>query len=176
MKIYKRQSAVESDIKNGVLAIEGDVRFECHIRIDACIVVTAGNITARNITAGDISAWDITAGNITARNITAGDITAGNITAGDISAWDITAWDITAENITAENISYYAFCSVYQKIKCQSIVARRGKSNPPVCLDGKLELIPKVDEGVEKAIALLKSKGLVKDGIILVGIDKGVGG
>ena len=57
MKIYTSQKEVEKDIKDGVLAIEGDVRFECSISIEASI--TAGNINARNITAWDINAWDI---------------------------------------------------------------------------------------------------------------------
>ena len=59
MKIYKSQKEVERDVKDGVLAIEGDVRFECSISILASIFVTSGDITARNITAWDITARDI---------------------------------------------------------------------------------------------------------------------
>jgi len=132
MKIYTTQQEVEKDIKDEVLAINGDVKFECSISISA-------SITAGNITAGDITAGDITAVNITARNITAWDITARNITAWNITAWDITARNITAWDITARNISYYAFCCVYQSIKCLSIKARRAKYQSPICLDGKLE-------------------------------------
>ena len=54
MKIYKTQSEVEKDIKNGVLAITGDVKFECSISIEANIDISAGNISAGNISAGDI--------------------------------------------------------------------------------------------------------------------------
>lgn len=105
MKIYKSQSEVEKDIKDGMLTIEGDVRFECNISIDASIHVI-----------GNIDAW-----NIAARNID-----AGNITARYINAW---------------NISYYAFCSVYQNIKCKSISGRRTPHSEPICLEGKLEII-----------------------------------
>ena len=70
MKIYKSQKEVDKDIKDDVLTIKGDVKFECSISIEASIKVVCG---------------DITAGNITARNINAGDITAGNINAGNIS-------------------------------------------------------------------------------------------
>jgi len=38
MKIYKTQEEVTADIKDGVLAIKGDVRFECDISIRASIV------------------------------------------------------------------------------------------------------------------------------------------
>ena len=162
MKIYKTQSEVEADIKNGVLAIWGDVKFECPISIDASIIITAGNITA-----GDITAWDINARNITAGDITALDITALDITALDINARNITAWNINAWNINARNISYYAFCSAYQSIKCTSIKSRRQKAQEPICLDGQLEIKPKEDEDVERAIKLLEEKGRLKDGKIL---------
>ena len=119
MKIYYTQAEVEKDIKNGVLAIEGNVTFACDIAIDASIFVYNG---------------DITAGNITAGNITARDITAGNIDAADITAW----------NIAAINISYYASCLAYDSIECTSIKALRGVHREPICLDGKLTITSEV--------------------------------
>ena len=62
-------------------------------------------------------------------------VNAGNITAGDINAGNINAW-----NINAGDISYYAFCVVYDSIKCISIKAKREKAQEPICLDGKLEI------------------------------------
>ena len=156
MKIYKTQSEVEKDIVNGVLAINGDVKFECLISIEAKIIVTAGDITAGDIIAGDITAEDIIAGDITAGNITARNISTGDITARDINAWDITAGNITAgnitagnitaRNITARNILYYAFCTAYNSIKCISIKARRKKHQEPICLDGTLEITKKEEK------------------------------
>ena len=184
MKIYKTQSEVEKDIKNNVLAIEGDVCFECPISISASIEVTgninardinARDINARDITALDINAWDINAGNINARNITAGNINAGDITAGDITAGDIDArdinagninarnidaGDITAWNITAGDILYHAFCCVYQSIKCLSIKAKREIHQEPICLDGKVEIKKtELDDKTKEAIELLKKNG-----------------
>ena len=174
MKIYKTQSEVEKDIKNGVLAIEGDVRFECSISISASIVVigniNAGNINAWNITAGNINAGNITARDINAWNITAGDIDAGNINAGNINAWDIdagnitagniNAWNINAEDINARNILYYAFCCVYQSIKCLSIKAKREIHQEPICLEGEVEIKKtELDDKTKEAIELLKKNG-----------------
>ncbi len=154
MKIYKTQKEVEKDIKDDILTIQGDVRFECSISISASIKVDAGNIDAGNINAGDIDAWNINARNINARNIDAWDINAGdinawninarNINAGDINARDINARDINAGDINARdidawNILYYAFCCVFNSIKCFSIKAKREKHQKPICLDGKLE-------------------------------------
>jgi hypothetical protein len=64
MKIYKDQKSIEEDIKDGVLEIKGDVRFECSFSISASIKVIAGDINAGNINAGNISAGDINAGEI----------------------------------------------------------------------------------------------------------------
>ena len=157
MKIYKTQAEVEADIKDGMLNIDGDVKFECSISIKASINagyidagdIKAGNIKAEyinaeyidagNINAGDIDAGDIDAGNINARNINAGDIDAGNINARNINAWDINAGNINARNINAGDILYYAFCCVYNSIKCKSIKAKRDKHQEPICLDGNIE-------------------------------------
>jgi len=152
MKVYKTQSEVEKDIKCGVLTIEGDVKFECSISIQASIRVidgniNAGNINAWDINARDINAWDINAGNINAWDINARDINAWNINAVDINVRDINAGDINAWDINARNILYYAFCCVYKGIKRLSIKAKREKSQEPICLEEKLEI--KTEEKVE---------------------------
>jgi hypothetical protein len=166
MKIYKTQKEVEKDIKDRVLTIEGDVKFECSISISASIKVIAGDINAWDINAGNINAGNINAGNINAGNINAGDINAGDIDAGDINAgdinawdidardinawdidaWDINAWDINARDINARDIVYNAFCCVYKSIKCFSWKAKREKYQEPICLDGKLEIKTKENE------------------------------
>ena len=73
MKIYTTQQEIEADIKDGVLAIEGDVKFECSFTIDASIVVR-GNIDAHNIDAFDLTAYNIDAFDLTAYNINAHNI------------------------------------------------------------------------------------------------------
>ena len=42
-------------------------------------------------------------------------------------------------NINARNILYYAFCVVYNSIKCISIKGRRVGYAEPIALDGKIE-------------------------------------
>lgn len=125
MKIYKKQSEIRKDIKNGVLVIEGDVTFECSFAIDSDIVVTDGYIKALDITARNITAWNIDAIDIKANNITAWDIDANNITALNIDAW---------------NIEYNALCFAYNGIRCSSIKSTREKHQEPICLEGKLEI------------------------------------
>ena len=140
MKVYQTQQAVENDIKDGVLAIESDVKFECSISINASIVVK-GSINAGDINAWSINAGNIHAGDINAWNINAGNINAWNINAWDINAWNINAWDINAWNINAMDIYYYAFCCVYESIKCLSIKSRRSTAKEPICLDGRVEIL-----------------------------------
>ena len=144
MKIYKSQKEVERDVKDNVLTIDGDVKFECSISISASIKVSG------NINALDINTWDINAGNIDVRNINALDINVRNINAGNINAWNIDAWNIDAGNINAldidaRNILYYAFCGVYNSIKCLSIKAKREVHSEPICLNGKLEIKKEVE-------------------------------
>ena len=144
VKIYKTQSEIETDIKNGVLVIQGDVKFECSISINASIKVISGNIDAKDIRALDINAEDINA-----KDIRAWDINADNIDALDINAKDINAW-----NINVDNIVYNAFCSVYNSIKCLSIKASREVHSEPVCLEGKVE-IKKLEDKLLKNIERL---------------------
>ena len=118
MKIYKTQNEVERDIKDNVLALDESVEFQCSINIKASLQIE-GNINARNINAKDINAWDISA--------------------KDINAWDINAGDINAKDINASYILYYAFCVVYNSIKCISIKGRRVGYAEPIALDGKIE-------------------------------------
>jgi len=171
MKIYKTQSEVEADIKDEVLVVQGDVKFECSISIGASIKVVAGDINAGDIDAWDIDAGDINAWNIDAGDINARDINAWNIDAGDINAWNIDAGDINARDINAGDILYHAFCSAYNSIKCLSIKAKREVHSKLVCLNGSLEikkpeetentgkkqeLIDKANELKEKADELLE--------------------
>ena len=166
VKIYKTQSEIETDIKNGVLVIQGDVKFECSVSINASIKVISGNIDAKDIRALDIdadniNAWDINAGDIDAKDINANninvedinaeDINAKDINALDIDALDINAKDIRALNIDADNIVYNAFCSVYNSIKCLSVKASRQVHSEPVCLEGKVE-IKKLEDKLLKNI------------------------
>src|SRR3990167_9136540 len=104
MKIYKTQKEIEVDIKNDVLVVDVDVKFEVSFSISASLKI----------------AWNI-------------------------NAWNINAWDINAWNINARDILYYAFCEVYNSIKCLSIKAKREKHNEPICLDGKLEIKDKTE-------------------------------
>ena len=139
MKTYKTQAEVEKDIENGVLTIEGNVTFKCSISIDASINIIEGDINALDINALNIKAQNIKARDINAWNINAQDINALDINALDINAWNINALNINAWNINALYIKYYAFCCVYQDIKCVSITATRKNNHKPICLDGKLQ-------------------------------------
>ena len=143
MKIYKTQEEIEADIKDDVLTVEGDVKFEVSFSITASLKIT-GDIIAWDIIAGDINALNINAWNINALNINARDIEALNINARDINAWDIEAGDINALNIEAWDISFYAVCFAYVKFVCKSVIGRRDNSKF-FCLDGD------VKTGVEKA-------------------------
>ena len=118
IKIYHTQSEVDADIKDGVLKVDSDVRFEFSLKVEARLEIN-----------GDISAW-----NITARDINARDINTANISAGDIIARDIIAGEIIAGNI-----SFHAVCFAYHSFVCKSIKGRRENAKY-FCLDKEVEV------------------------------------
>ena len=134
MKTYYTQAEVEADVKYEVLAIKGDVTFNCDISIEADSIVVDGNICAKDIIAQDVIADDVIADDILAR-------------------------DIIAYSINANDISYYALCFTYDSITCTSIEPRREVHQKPICLDGKLTIVKKEDDATEQAIQLLKANG-----------------
>ncbi|MCK9598736.1 MAG: hypothetical protein M0R06_06850, partial [Sphaerochaeta sp.] len=87
--IINTQAEAEALIKDGIITVQGDLKINCSIRVDASIKVIDGRLDCGNITCWDITCWDITCRNIN----------CGNITCWDITCWDITCW----------NISFYAF-------------------------------------------------------------------
>jgi len=154
MRIYKTQDEVEKDIKNGMLIIEGDVRFECSIKIEASIKIVAGNIDALNINAFNIDALNIDALNINALNINA----------LNINALNINAFNIDAEDIDAGDILYYAVCFAYKNIKCLSIRAKR-KVAKHFCLDGEI-IFKEKSEPKEKIVKIKLKDGQTVEGTI----------
>jgi hypothetical protein len=157
MKIYKTQKAVEKDIKNGVLTIKGNVRFECSISVDTPVIVTHGSIYGK-----DIRCWDINCCDINCRDINCWDINCRNINCCNITCRDINCW-----NINCEDISYYALFVSYNNITCKSWRAKRNKHIDPICIEGILKIVKEKDSDIKKAIKLLESKGRLKDGKLL---------
>ena len=141
MKTYTNIKEVNKDIVNGVLRVDDDIHItfdECKIEADiVCRNLTAYNITAYNITARNVATLNLTALNITAHNIDVHNIDAYNIDAYNIDAYDINANNITARNVDAHNISYFAVCSAYENIICDSIEGRRTNAKH-FCLDGEI--------------------------------------
>ena len=127
MKIYRTQKEIEADIKDGVLTVDEDVKFEVSFKISAALKI-AGNIVAGNIDAGDIDA-----GNINAWNIDAWNIDARDIVARDIVAWNIVAW----------NIDFFALAFAHVSFKCKSIKGRRENAKYG-CLDSEVIIENKV--------------------------------
>ena len=132
MKIYKTQAEVDKDIVNNTLTIQGDVRFEFHLKMKASLIIEAGNIEAWNI-----EAWNI-------------------------EAWNIEARDIKARDIKARDISFYGVCWSYFSFKCKSIVSRRNNSKYFCLdkeVEILPDLPTPVSDATTEAIELLKKNG-----------------
>jgi hypothetical protein len=89
----------------------------------------------------------------------------------DCKRFDFNGRDFNGWDFNGGKVSYYAFFNCIGSIKCESIEGRRTPHSKPVCLDGKLEIKPKEEEEVAKAIKLLEEKGKLKDGKILTNTE-----
>jgi hypothetical protein len=133
MKITTQQELeklIATTDKTNTIVLDEDleITFDCTIPCN----IKAYNIDAHNIKAYDIEAYNIDALNIKAHNI---------------EAYNIDAYNIDALNIKAHNIKYYAFCIVYQSLKCKSFSGTRENSFHK-CLDQEIEIIKKGEETV----------------------------
>ena len=110
-------------------------RFDLYVNAS----ISALNIKASNIKACDIDAFDIEANDIDAYDIDILDVKANDIKVWNIEARNIEARNINVNNIKARNISYFAFCFVYNNIKCKSIRSSRNNAKHLV-IGSKLEI------------------------------------
>ena len=62
MRIYKTQQEVESDIKDGLLKVDDDVKIECNINIKAHIICR--NLNCRNLDCRDLNCMDLDCRNL----------------------------------------------------------------------------------------------------------------
>ncbi len=58
----------------------------------------------------------------------------------DFTGRNFTGWNFTGRDFNGKKVSYYAFFNCYGSIKCDEIKGRREPCNPPVSLDGKIEI------------------------------------
>ena len=122
MKIYKTQQEVESDIKDGLLKVDDDVKIECNININASII-------CRNL-----YCWDLDCG-----DLNCGDLDCGNLNCEDLKCMDLHCGDLNCGDLECMDLSYYAIAVAYYKFKCKSIVGRRNNSKH-FCLDSEVKI------------------------------------
>ena len=112
MRIYKTQQEVESDIKDGLLRVNDNVKIECNISINASIIcwnLDCMNLNCGNLNCGNLNCWDLDCGNLNCR---------------DLNCWDL---------------RYYAVAFAYESFKCKSVVGRRDNSKH-FCLDSEVKI------------------------------------
>ena len=115
MKIYKTQAEVESDIKDGLLRVNDNVKIECNISINASIIC-----------------WDLDCGNLECMDLDC----------KDLNCWDLNCWDLNCRNLNCwdlncMDLSYSAVAFAYESFKCKSIKGRRNNSKH-FCLDSEV--------------------------------------
>ena len=63
----------------------------------------------------------------------------------NLNCWDLTCrnldcLNLTCRNLDCNNLSYYAICSSYNSISCNSYEIRRQNGHAPITLDGSLTI------------------------------------
>ena len=112
MKIYKTQAEVESDIKDGLLKVDDDVKIECNININASIIC-----------------W----------NLDCMDLDCRDLNCMDLDCRELNCRDLNCGNLDCRDLSYYAIAVAYYKFKCKSVVGRRINSKH-FCLDSEVKI------------------------------------
>jgi len=125
------------------------------------------DFNGRNLRCLDFNGRDID-GSDYSSDLSCRDFNGRDFNGRDFNGRNFKGRDFNGGSFDGKKISYYAFFNCYNFIKCTSWEKGRENASDPICLDGKLEVIPEKDKEVEDAIKLLKEKGKIKDGKILV--------
>ena len=125
MRIYKTQQEVESDIKDGLLRVNDNVKIECNISINASIICW-------DLDCGDLDCWDLDCG-----DLNCGDLNCMDLNCMDLDCKDLNCMDLNCRDLNCMDLSYYAIAVAYYKFKCKSVVGRRNNSKH-FCLDSEV--------------------------------------
>ena len=67
-------------------------------------------------------------------------LTCGDLTCLNLNCLDLNCMDLTCRDLNCNNLSYYAICSSYNSISCNSYEIRRQNGHAPITLDGSLTI------------------------------------
>jgi hypothetical protein len=115
---------------------------------------TGRNFTGRDFTGNDFNGWNFNGGDFNGWNFTGRDFTGNDFNGWNFNGWNFNGGDFNGRDFNGKKVSYYSFFNCYGSIKCTSIEGRREPHADPVCLDGKLEIIPEEKSGKKVKIKL----------------------
>jgi len=137
MRIYKTQQEVESDIKDGLLKVDDDVKIECNININASII--CWNLDCMNLNCGNLDCRDLNCGNLNCGDLNCGNLNCWNLDCRDLNCRNLDCRDLNCMDLDCRNLSYYAVAFAYESFKCKSIEGRRNNSKH-FCLDSEVKI------------------------------------
>ena len=135
MRTFNTIEEIKLELIEGNLIIKESVTINCNI--------PRGTIY-------NLNCWDLTCRNLPCLNLNCGDLTCLNLTCRDLNCRNLDCWDLTCRNLDClnltcrnldcNNLSYYAICSSYNSISCNSYEIRRQNGHAPITLDGSLTI------------------------------------
>ena len=120
MRTFNTIEEIKLELIEGNLIIKESVTITCNI--------PRGTIY-------NLTCWDLTCG-----DLDCGDLTCLNLDCWDLTCCDLTCRDLNCLDLNCNNLSYYAICSSYKSISCNSYKIRRLNGHAPITLDGSLTI------------------------------------
>jgi len=110
-----------------------------------CLDLTCWDLTCRdldclNLDCGDLTCLNLDCGDLDCGDLTCRDLTCRDLNCLDLNCFDLTCMDLTCRDLNCNNLSYYAICSSYNSISCNSYEIRRQNGHAPITLDGSLTI------------------------------------
>ena len=120
MRTFNTIEEIKLELIEGNLIIKESVTINC------------------NIPRGTI--YNLNCLDLTCLNLDCGDLTCRDLTCRDLNCLDLNCMDLTCRDLNCNNLSYYAICSSYNSISCNSYEIRRQNGHAPITLDGSLTI------------------------------------
>jgi len=150
MRTFNTIEEIKLELIEGNLIIKESVTINCNIPRGTIYNLTCWNLTCRDLDCRNLDCLNLTCWNLTCRDLDCGDLTCWNLTCRDLDCGDLNCWDLTCRNLDClnltcrnldcNNLSYYAICSSYNSISCNSYEIRRQNGHAPITLDGSLTI------------------------------------
>ena len=140
MRTFNTIEEIKLELIEGNLIIKENVTITCNIPRGTIYNLNCLDLTCLNLDCGDLTCLNLDCGDLDCGDLTCRDLTCRDLNCLDLNCFDLTCMDLTCRDLNCNNLSYYAICSSYNSISCNSYEIRRQNGHAPITLDGSLTI------------------------------------